>query len=232
MDVLYKSTVRSVIDYALPVYYNTLKKSELAQLDNLQYRAAKLVTGTFHFTNKHKLNIELGWKSIQQGGDNLSLSFFHKNHLQETRTLVRSCIPEPDIDKKYPTRSKGGYIPFKKLKYKFSDSFFPYSTILWNNLPKNVQCKNISDFKEYLKATSKPPRYKHFSRGNKISNSLLSKIRVGRSDLNLHKFTIGLIDSPQCDCLFREESSSHYFLDCFLYSPERRIFAKLKPSPS
>ena len=37
LDVLYKLTARSVIDYALlPVYYNTLKKSELAQLDNLQ----------------------------------------------------------------------------------------------------------------------------------------------------------------------------------------------------
>ena len=71
------------------------------------------------------------------------------------------------------------------------------------------------------------PSYKHVSRGNKLSNSLLTKFRVGRSDLNLHKFTIGLIDSPQCDCLFREESSSHYFLDCFLYSPERRILFDL-----
>ena len=227
LDVLYKLTVRSVIDYALPVYYNTLRKSELAQLENLQYRAAKIVTGTFHFTNKHKLYMELGWESIQQRGDNLSLNFFHKIHLHETRHLLRSCMPKPDIDRKYLTRSKGGYIPFKKLKFKFSDSFFPHTTTLWNNLPKNIQCKNISDFKEYLKANTKPPRYKHFSRGNKISNSLLTKIRVGRSDLNLHKFTIGLIDSPQCDCLFREESSSHYFLDCFLYSPERRILFDL-----
>ena len=57
-----------------------------------------------------------------------------------------------------------------------------------------------------------------------MSNSLLTRIRVGRSDLNQHKFSIGLSDSPQCDCLFREESSAHFFLDCFLYSPERRIF--------
>ena len=113
------------------------------------------------------------------------------------------------------------------LKFKFSDSFFSHTTTLWNNLLKNVRCKNISDFREYFKVNNKPPRYKHFSRENKLSNSLLTKIRVGRSDLNLHKFTIGLIDSPQCDCLFREESSSHYFLDCFLYSPERRILFDL-----
>ena len=46
LDVLYKLTVRSVIDYALPVYCNTLNQSELSRLENLQYRAAKLVNGT------------------------------------------------------------------------------------------------------------------------------------------------------------------------------------------
>ena len=40
-------------------------------------------------------------------------------------------------------------------------------------------------------------------------------------------FTIGLVDSPQCDCHFREESPSHYFLDCFLYSSERQVLFDL-----
>ena len=47
LDLLYKLTFRSVVDYALPVYCNTLKQTELSRLENLQYRAAKLVTGTF-----------------------------------------------------------------------------------------------------------------------------------------------------------------------------------------
>ena len=58
-------------------------------------------------------------------------------------------------------------------------------------------------------------------------NSPLTKIKVGRSDLKQHKFTVGLVDSPQCDCLFREESSIHYFLDCFLYLPERQVLLDL-----
>ena len=51
LDILYKLTVRSVIDYALPVYCTTLKQTDLARLDNIQYRAAKLVTGAYHLTN-------------------------------------------------------------------------------------------------------------------------------------------------------------------------------------
>ena len=96
-----------------------------------------------------------------------------------------------------------------------------------NNLPKDIRCKDVLDFKWFIKKDLKPPRYRHFARGNKISNSLLTKIRVGRSDLKQHKFTIGLVDSPQCDCHFREESPTHYFVDCFLYSNERQILFSL-----
>ena len=223
LEVLYKLTVRSVIDYGLPVYCNTLKQTELSRLENLQYRAAKLVTGTYHFTSKDKLNSELGWETIFKRSEILSLNIFHKIHRHETRPLIRHCMPNPDIDQRCPTRSRGGYIPFKKQNLKFNNSFFPHTTQLWNNLPNNVKCKDLTDFKIYIKTELKPPRYKHFARGRKYSNSLLTKIRVGRSDLNQHKFTIGLIDSPICDCHYREESPSHYFLDCFLYTHERQI---------
>ena len=62
-------------------------------------------------------------------------------------------------------------------------------------------------------------------RGNKHTNSILTRIRVGRSELNQHKFTIGLVESPECLCHSKEESPKHYFIDCFLYTQEReRLF--------
>ena len=65
LDLLYKITVRSVVDYALPLYSNNLKLTDLARLDRLQYKAGKLVTGALHFTSRDKLNIELGWENFQ-----------------------------------------------------------------------------------------------------------------------------------------------------------------------
>ena len=62
LDLLYKVTVRSLIDYALPIYANNLKLSDLARLDSLQYRAGKLVSGALHYTSREKLNKELGWE--------------------------------------------------------------------------------------------------------------------------------------------------------------------------
>ena len=54
LDILYKLTVRSVIDYGLPVYCSSLKQTEISRLENLQYRSAKFVTGTYHLTRKIK----------------------------------------------------------------------------------------------------------------------------------------------------------------------------------
>ena len=222
LDLLYKLTVRSVIDYALTVYYKDLKLSDLARLENLQYRAGKVVTGAFHFTNKVKLNNELGWETIVERGDVLSLNLFHKIHLHETRPLIKTCMPKLDFEKTCLTRSKGGYIPEKFKSTTFEKSFFPNTLKLWNSLPKDVQYKDLFDFKICIKDKLKPQRYKHFSKGSKLGNTLLTRIRVGRSNLKQHKFTIGLSESPQCLCMFKTESPEHYFLDCFLYLPERQ----------
>ena len=62
LDLLYKITVRSVIDYGLPVYFDSLSQTQKMRLEQIQYRAAKLVTGALHLTSREKLNTELGWE--------------------------------------------------------------------------------------------------------------------------------------------------------------------------
>ena len=90
--------------------------------------------------------------------------------------MIRSCMPKPDINRTHDLRSKGGYIPMRNLGNNFRNSFFPYFTGLWNNLPKNVQCSQLSEFKDYTNRELKPAKFKHFSRGNKLSNTFLTRI--------------------------------------------------------
>ena len=78
------------------------------------------------------------------------------------------------------------------------------------------------DFKLALKKHLTPVRYKFLGYGNKIGNKLLTRIRVGRSYLNDHSYQIQMTPSPKCACLFSRESPLHYFLDCTLYTEERR----------
>ena len=78
LDLLYKITIRSIIDYCLPVYWHTLKVSEKNRPEQIQYKSAKLVTGALKFTSKERLGIELGYESIAKRADILGLSLFHK----------------------------------------------------------------------------------------------------------------------------------------------------------
>ena len=187
LDQLYKLVVRSVIDYGLPIYCKQLRQKELARLENIQYRAAIIVTGAYHFTSRDKLNCQLGWESIQKRGDVLGLSIFHKIHKCETRPLIRTCMPKTDIERSLNLRSRGCYLQFKNPGKKFKESFLPHISAMWNELPVTVQGYDMLEFKHFIKKDFKPPRFKHFSRGNNLSNRLLTQIRVGRSDLNQHK---------------------------------------------
>ena len=127
-----------------------------------------------------------------------------------------------DYDKKYFTRSKVGYLSYPLYGHKFKNSFFPYITNLWNNLDVSIQVLPLADFKVRLKNELKPPKIKHFAKGSKYGNTLLTRIRLERSDLNLHKFSIGQSDTAECTCEARRESSQHFLMDCSNFTAERR----------
>ena len=81
LDMLYTIIVRSVIDYALLVYADHLKQTEILRLEHLQYKASKLAEGAFHFTSKERLNLELGLETVNTRIKFLGLSLFHKIYL-------------------------------------------------------------------------------------------------------------------------------------------------------
>ena len=113
------------------------------------------------------------------------------------------------------------------IQFNFSNSFFPFISKIWNNLPNATKSKNLFDFKAQMKIDIKPDRHKHFSVGPKESNQLMTRFRTGRTNLNLDKFTIGQLDEPNCMCHAKNESSEHFIMDCFIYAAERQILFNL-----
>ena len=222
LDILYKLTVRSVIDYALPVYYHSLKVTEKILLDKIQYTAGKLVTGALNYTSKDKLNDELGWESIKDRADILGYSIFHKINRGETRDLVRSCLSSRILCPQ--TLRFGGFVPFAYHNAKFANSFFPYFTSKYNKLDNKVKSLDTADFKLHIATQIKPSKYKHYSRGSKHGNTLLTRIRVGRSYLRSHSYSIGMSDTNTCSCNDTViESSLHFITQCPMFAVQRRI---------
>ena len=221
LDLLYKLTVRSIIDYGLIVYGTSLKQSDLKRYEQIQYRAGKLITGALHLTSSEKLNIELGWESIQTRVDFLGLSLFHKINYYETRPLVRECLTS--LNMRIHSKQYGKYMPYPKYGRKFDQSYFPYFSKKWDSLDKSL--RNTVFFKEFkgkLKERYKPIRLRHYSYGSRLGNKLWTRMRLGRTYLNSHGFAIQKVKSPSCMCHFNNETPTHYLLDCFLYTVERQ----------
>ena len=226
LDILYKLQIRSLIDYGLVTYYHQLKQTEVARLDQIQYKAAKLASGALHFTSKVKLNLEMGWEEISSRAEYLGLCLFQKIHLNLTRPLVKKCMPQYIVNFNN-TRSGNGYRLFPAANLKFTQSFFPHFTKVWKKLPNSL--KNERDlvvFKEKLKEKIKPKKYFHFKFGSKRGNALLTQLRVGRSFLNSHSFVLGMEDLPYCDICYVEENTCHYMLTCDFFKEQRDVLFK------
>ena len=86
----------------------------------------------------------------------------------------------------------------------------------------------MADFKLKLKEKYQGKKVKHYCRGiSKTSNSLHTQLRLGRSFLASHGFSIGINTSDLCLC-WRPETTKHFFLECFLFQEERKtLFEKL-----
>ena len=186
------------------------------------------MTGALHLTSREKLNNELGWETIKVRVDYLGLCLFHKINLEVTRPLVRECMSRRNFRDKN-SKLFGNFQKHPNYGVKFTNSFFPYFTNKYNTLSRSIRNYDLNDFKNELKDRLKPPKNKAYSLGSKLGNKLITRLRVGRSYLNSHSYTVGKTQSPSCLCHEKQETTRHFLLHCFLYSIERQqLFDQVK----
>ena len=152
IDLMYKSMVRSHIDYVLPVFGPSLSNKQIETLEKLQYRAARLTTGAMIRTSGDKMYKDLGWETIKTRILFLSLCLFRKIHTNATRPLIRKCLPQTNLQKQVRTRqdklvNSYYYNEFTEREAFFQNSFFPKITKLYDRIPNHI--KNTSDFSEF-----------------------------------------------------------------------------------
>ena len=226
LDILFKLQIRSIIDYCLPVFGPSLSKKQIAKLNKIQYRAARIAAQVPKCASASKLYCDLGWETIEDRIKFLSLTLFQKIHTGATRPLTRSCLPPRSVSAT-DTRSGKTYskYPFsdKIISATLKDSFFEKTVKQWENLPKETkQTWDINEFKELISKSLKPAKIKLFNYGSKFHNSIHTQLRIGRSQLNEHLFKIGISQTEGCLCGHPKESTEHLLLDCFMYDKERK----------
>ena len=210
-----------MIDYVLVLFYGSLNQSDIAKLDRIQYRSAKLVTGALHFTSRIKLDNDWTGKVFPTDMNCLDFHFFHRIAHNNVQPLLISFLPKVK-DKKYNTRSNDKYENFPRPNEKYLRSFLPHFSRSWNNLAQKLcDDQDHLSFIENHKIKQKPPKYRHYKYGDKNINSLMCRLRVGRSYLNADSFKICHSDTDRCEC-GQKETVAHFFV-CRNYSAQQEI---------
>lgn len=223
IDLSYKLYVRPHLDYG-DIIYHEQRRDLMNHLETVQYQAALVATGCWHGTNRDKLYEELGWESLAQRRWYRRLSYYYriKNHLTP-EYLARHIIDKPAH--KYPLRSTRSTIspPVRTTRYQMS--FFPFCSTAWEGLDPAIRSSpTLQGFQKSLLSFIRPIKRHYFGLNKKEGISLLTKLRVGFSDLREHRYRHNFnCEDPVCSCTLEPETTAHFFLRCPAYLNQRAI---------
>ena len=125
---IYKSFVRSNLDFADIIYDKPFNESLKKKIENLQYSAALIITSVFKKTLRDKLYQELGLESLAHRRWTRKLISFHKIILGLPPSYLQDNLIPFDNVRTYITRSstQKRIKTFPARTKTFESSFFPY----------------------------------------------------------------------------------------------------------
>ena len=105
----------------------------------------------------------------------------------------------------------------------FKYSFFPWMINEWNKLNFNVWTSSFNIFRANLIKITQPIPNSVFGIFNPLGLKLITRLWLGLSHLNEHRFNHNFNDciNPLCTCSLDIESTVHYFLHCNYYNSAR-----------
>ena len=106
----------------------------------------------------------------------------------------------------------------------FKYSFFPSTLRDWFDLDNDItSAESISIFKNKLLSLIRPVQKKVFNIFDPQGLKLLTRLRLGFSHLNEHRFRHNIENcvNPLCFCVSETENTSHYLLHCHYFTQHR-----------
>ena len=214
-DLSYTLYVRPHLDYGDVMSHD--QRSDLMNLiEQVQYKAALIVSWCWQGNSREKLYEELGWEALSERGWHRRLTMFYKIVNVLAPSYLFDHIPKqttPNVSlRRNITRP-----PFSR-KQRYDNSFFPFCINSWNtsdnsikSLPSLQEFKRINSINSFaLKATPSIATLR-----DKFGRKLLTKIKVTFSDLRDHRYNHNFnCRNPTCSCGLEGETSVHYLLCC------------------
>ena len=227
LENLYTSMVRPILDYA-DMLYNNCTLSIGRSIEGIQRRAALICTGAYKHTEHAKLLKDLGWPTLISRRKHHSLCLYYKLIKGKCPGYVTNLLPKPVHNQTgYNLRNQQNLrIPLIRLNT-FKNSFIPYTSNLWNKLPLSTrQSASLNIFKKSIIPKLITSNYNQLCSG--YYGHLLTRLRLGLSGLNAHRFKYNMHNTPICPyCFLAPEDNKHYFLICPTHTLPRQHFLNL-----
>ena len=154
LDLSYKLYVRSHLDYDDAICHN--QSTDLMNLiEQIQYKAALLVSGCWQGTNREMLYDELGWGSLSYRKWSRRMTMLYKILNGMAPSYLLDHIPE-HISSNVSFRRNDIRRPFSRTG-RYDNSFFPFCITNWNNLNSTIKSStSLSRFKTNLNKFVRP----------------------------------------------------------------------------
>ena len=154
------------------------------------------------------------------------LCFLHKIISNGLPAYLYKLIPKKSHQ--YITRNRNDIATYQCRTDAFKFSFFPWTITEWNKIDIKIRNSPYSVFRNYLLNEIRPKPSPLYNIHNPSGIKLLTRLRLGLSHLNEHKFNHNFDDcvNPFCTCSLEPESTSHFFLHCHHYNTIRSILFK------
>ena len=199
---IYRAFVRPHLDYGDVLYDNPGNSVFSQRIESVQYNAALAITGCIRGTSREKLYCELGLESLADRRYCRRMLFFYKIFNGQAPSYLTKYLPT-QTDVTYSFRSRQPVRHLTVRTERFQNSFFPFCLSQWNKLDCHIRdMPSIASFKRAILQFTRPVPRSVFKCQNRIGIVYLTRLRVGFSHLNEHKFRHNFLDTidPFCSC--------------------------------
>ena len=191
------------------------------KLESVQYKAALAITGAIQGTSRKKIYQELGLESLKSRRWYKRLCCMYKIMNEKAPTYLKNLIPKCHLS----VRTRGNRVPtFHCRTDCFQNSFFPSTLNNWFNLDDTIRnSESVSIFKNRLLSFIRPIQSNVYNIFDPVGLKFLTRLRLGFSHLNEHRFRHNFQDcmNPLCSCRLDIEDTSHYLLHCHQFDRHR-----------
>jgi hypothetical protein len=170
---------------------------------------------------------ELGWDSLDVRRKNQKLCLMYKIQKNIAPAyLTESCPPLVGAATAYNLRNAENISLPPGNKKGYTNSFFPSTVRLWNQLEQNIKgSPSIDSFKFNLKKKRCLKKNKLYSNYSGVRAINQTRMRLGLSGLKDQRRSYNHVDNSTCDfCGARKEDAMHYLLQCTTFAQPRVAF--------